>query len=83
MERGENQESPRFCIENVPRGGRKLAVLQLHHGATLRSAVEDTVDLHWSVCFNKIFGKVNIFRTLLSKKDTFFIFHNFSFYKIH
>ena len=35
MEGGENHESPRCCIEvNVPRGGRKLAVLQLHHGAT-------------------------------------------------
>ena len=47
MEGGENQEPPRFCIEvNVPRGGRKLAVLRLHHGATLQSAVEATVDLH-------------------------------------
>ena len=35
-----------FCIDaNVPRGGRKLAVLRLNHGATLQSAVEATVDL--------------------------------------
>ena len=47
MEGGENNESPRFCIEvNVPRGGRKLAVLRLHHGADLQSAVHATVDLH-------------------------------------
>ena len=48
MEGGENQEPPRFCIEvNVPRGGWKLAVLRLHHGATLQSVVEATVDLHY------------------------------------
>ena len=36
MEVGENHEPPRFCIEViVPRGGWKLALLQLHHGATL------------------------------------------------
>ena len=47
---GENHEPPRFCIEvNVPRGGRKLAVLRLYHGATLQSAVEATVDLCKSV----------------------------------
>ena len=41
MEGGENHEPPRFCIEvNVRRGGRKLAVVQLQHGATLQSAVE-------------------------------------------
>ena len=41
MEGVENHEPPRFCIEfNVPRGGQKLAVLQLHHGATLQSAAE-------------------------------------------
>ena len=63
MEGGENHEPPRFCIEvNVPRGGRKLAVLRLHHGATLQSAVEATVDLHCkTVCFNQLFGDVNIF----------------------
>ena len=55
MEGGDNQEPPRFCIEvNVPRGGQKLAVLQLHHGATLQSAAEATVDHHCkTVCFNK------------------------------
>ena len=37
MKGGENHEPPRFCIEvNVPRRGWKLAVLQLHHGATLQ-----------------------------------------------
>ena len=45
MEGDENHEPPRFCIEvDVPRGGRKLAVLRLHHGTTLESAVEATVD---------------------------------------
>ena len=39
MEGGENHEPPRFCLEiNVPRGGWKLTVLQLHHGATLQTA---------------------------------------------
>jgi hypothetical protein len=63
MEGGENQEPPRFCIEvNVPRRGRKLAVLRLHYGATLQNAVEATVDLHSkTVCFNKLFDDVNIF----------------------
>ena len=60
MEGGENHEPPRFCIEvNVPRGGRKLAVLRLHHGATLQSAVKATVDLHCkTLCFNKLFGNM-------------------------
>jgi hypothetical protein len=41
MEVSENHEPPRFCIEvNVPRGGRKLAILQLPY-----SFVEATVDL--------------------------------------
>ena len=58
MEGGENYEPPRFCIKvNVPRGGLKLAVLRLHHGATLQSAVEATVDLHCkTMCFNQLFG---------------------------
>ena len=57
MEEGKNNEPPRFCIEiNVPRGGWKLAILQLHDGATLQSAVEATVDLHCkTVCFNPFF----------------------------
>ena len=73
MEGGENHEPPRFCIEvNVPRGGRKLAVLRLHHGATLQSAVEATVDLHCkTVCFNQLFGDVNILDIVLSKNDNF------------
>ena len=56
----------------VPRGGRKLAVLRQHHGATLQSAAEATVDLLCIiVCFNKLFGDVNIFSIVLSKKDNF------------
>ena len=53
MEGVENYQPPGFCIEaNVPRGGRKLAVLQLQHGSTLQSAVEATVDFHCkTVCF--------------------------------
>ena len=59
-----------LCIEvNVPRGGQKLAVLQLYHGATLQSAVEATVDLHCKiVCFNQLFGNVIIFSIVLSPK---------------
>jgi hypothetical protein len=72
MEGGENHEPPRFCIEvNVPRGGRNLAFLRLHHGATLHSAVEATVDLHCkTVCFNKLYGDMN--SIVVSKKDNFF-----------
>ena len=52
MEGGENHELPRFCIEvNVPRGERKLAVLRLHHVATLQSAVEAAVDLLCKIVF--------------------------------
>ena len=60
MEGGENHEPTRFCTEvNVPRGGQKLAVLQLHNGATLQTAVEATVDLYCkTVCFNTLFGDV-------------------------
>ena len=51
-----NHEPPRLCIEvNVPRRGRKLAVLRLHHNASLQAAAEATV------CFNQFFGDVNIF----------------------
>jgi hypothetical protein len=73
MEGGENHEPPRFCIEvSVPRGGRKLAVLQLHHGATLQSAVEATVELFFkTVCLKLLFGDVNIFSIVLSEKDNF------------
>ena len=58
MEGGKNHEPPWFCIEvNLPRGRRKLAVLKLHHAATLQSAVEATVDLHCkTLCFNLLFG---------------------------
>ena len=43
MEGGENHEPLRLCIKvNVPRGEQKLAALQLHHGATLQSAVKAT-----------------------------------------
>ena len=75
MEVGENHESPRFFIEvNVPRGGQKVAVLWLHHGATIQSAAEAIVDLHWkTVCFNQLFNDVNIF----------LMFQYFYFYVIH
>ena len=43
-------------IMNVPRGGRKLSFLRLHHGATIQSAVEATVDK--TVCFNQLFGDI-------------------------
>jgi hypothetical protein len=47
---GESRDSPRFCIEvNVPREEWKLALLQLHHGATLQSAVEATVRLSFEI----------------------------------
>jgi hypothetical protein len=70
MEGGENHEPPRFCIEvNVPRGGQKLAVLRLHHNATLQSAIEATVDLICKiVCFNQVFGDLIIFSIVWSKK---------------
>jgi hypothetical protein len=63
MEGGENHDPPKFCIEvNVPKGGWKLAVLQLHHGDTLQSAVEATVDLLCKiVCFNQLLGDVILF----------------------
>jgi hypothetical protein len=72
MEWGDNHEPPRFCIEvNVPKGRWKIAVLQLHHGATLEDAVEATVDLHCKQCFNQLFFDVNIFSVLVSKRLTF------------
>ena len=47
IEGGQAYKPPKFCIEvNVARGGWKLAVLWLHHGSTLQSAVEVTVDFH-------------------------------------
>ena len=61
-----------FVEAIVPRGGRKLAVLRLHHGATLQSAVEATVDLLCKiVCFNQLFGDVIIFSIVLSEKGNF------------
>ena len=49
MEGGENYEPPRFF-------------LRVHCCATLQSAVEATVDLHYKmVCFNQLFVDVNIF----------------------
>jgi hypothetical protein len=74
MEMGENHEPPRFFIEvNVPRGGRKRAVLWLHHGASPESAVEATVNLHCkTLCFNKLFGDVNIFSIIVTKKENYF-----------
>ena len=72
MEGGENHEPPRFCIEvNVPRGGRKLAVFRLHHGATLQSVVQATVDLHCkTVFFNQLYGDGIIFSIVLSYLKT-------------
>jgi hypothetical protein len=69
----ENHKSSRFRLEvNVPRGGGKLAVLWLPHGATLQSAVEATVDLHCKiVCFNQLLSDVIIFSIVLSKNDNF------------
>ena len=60
MEGAEAYKHPRFCIEvHVPRGGHKLAVLRLHHGATPESAVEVSIDLHFkSVSFNTLFGDI-------------------------
>jgi hypothetical protein len=50
MDGGENHEPARFCIEvNVPRGGRKLAVLRLHYSATLQSSVDATVDFNCKI----------------------------------
>jgi hypothetical protein len=60
MEGGEAYEPPRFCTEvNVARGGWKLAVLWLHHGASPDSVVEVTVDLHCkTMYFNQLFGDI-------------------------
>jgi hypothetical protein len=82
MEGGENHEPPRFCIEvNVLRGGPKIAVIWLHHGATPESAVEATVNVHCkTVCFNQLFGHVNIFNTVLPKKDNYFNVSRFNFF---
>ena len=81
MEGDENHEPPRICIEvNVPRGGLKLAVLRLHHGATLQSAVEATGDLLCKiVCFNQLFGDVIVFSIVLSKNTNFLNVLQFTF----
>ena len=43
------------------------------YGVTLQSAAEATVDIHCkTVCFNQLFGDVNIFSIVSSKKDNFF-----------
>jgi hypothetical protein len=62
MEGVEEHEPPRFCIElNLAIGRWKIAVVQLHHGATLEGAVETTIDLHCkTVCFNQVLGEGNI-----------------------
>jgi hypothetical protein len=69
VEGAENYEPPRFCIEvNVPRVGRKLALLRLYHGATLQRVVEARLDLLCKiVCFNQLFGDVIVFSIVLSK----------------
>jgi hypothetical protein len=54
-----------FCT--YCRGGWKIAVLQLNHGATLEGAVEATVDLHCkTTCFNQLFDGIFI-SVVLSK----------------
>jgi hypothetical protein len=66
--KSENHDPPRFCIEvNVLSGGWKLAVLLLHHGATLQSAVD------------QLFSDVIIFSIVLSKNDTFLNVLNLTF----
>ena len=61
-----------FIEVNVPRGGQELAVLQLYHGVTLQNYAEATVGLHCkTVCFNQLFGDVDIFSIVLSKRDNF------------
>ena len=72
MEGGENQDPARFYIEViVQRGGRKLAVLWIHHAPTLQSAVEATVEFHCkTVHFNQLFGDKTIQN--ISKNDNFF-----------
>ena len=71
MEGGENQESLGYVLKSMyPEEDRSYL---LHCGATLQSATEATVDLHCkTVCINKLFGDVNIFRIVLSEKDNFF-----------
>ena len=70
MEGSENHQLPRFCNElNVPSRVRTQAVLPQHHGGTLQSSVEATVELNCkTVCFNQFFGDMNIFSSVLSKK---------------
>ena len=63
-----------FVLKSMyPEEDGQLAVLRLHHGATLQSAVEATVDLYCkTVCFNQLFGDLNIFSIVLTKKDIIF-----------
>jgi hypothetical protein len=77
MEGGEAFEPPRFWIEvNVARGRWGIAVLWLHHSNSLKCVVETTVALHCkTVCFNQVFGDVNIFSIVLSKRIPFLMFH--------
>jgi hypothetical protein len=43
-----------------------IRTIRLHNGTTLHSAAEATVDLHCkTVCFNELFGDVNIFSIVL------------------
>jgi hypothetical protein len=73
-----------FSIEvNVSRGGWKLAVLRLHHGATVQSARGCRRPSLQNSVFNTFFGDVNIFSIVLSKNDNFLMFHYFYFYEIH
>lgn len=77
MEGGENHERPRFCIEvSIPRGGPTLAVLQLHHGATLQSAAEAIVGHCKTVCFTQLFGDFSV--VLSTTKNALLIFMKFT-----
>jgi hypothetical protein len=70
MEGGENHEPP--TLKSMHPRRRKLAVLQLHHGATLQSAVEASVDLlDKIVCFSQLFVDVIIFSIVFSKNYNF------------
>ena len=83
MEGGENHEPPKFCIEvYASKGGRKLAVLRLHHCATLQSAVEATVDLA-KHCSIKLFSDMNMFSIVLYEKYNFLTGLQLYFYEIH
>ena len=60
MEGGENHEPPMFCIEvNVPRGGQKLAVLQLHQSGKGGYLVSCTTECIHLKCVFRILPKTS------------------------